>query len=147
MLQKNALSFLCGCLFAAGLMLSGMSNPALVLAFFDVFGQWNGQLLAVMAGAIGVAILPFQWALKHQSTTLDGAPIAWPSADQIDVRLVAGAWLFGLGWGMSGICPAPALSLLAMGQPQSWYFMAAMLLSMWLYDGWSAAKGSRHSTV
>lgn len=123
---------LAGLLFGFGLLLSGMTNPAKVLAFLDLAGAWDPSLALVMAGAIGAALLPMTWA-RRRSRTLLGSPIQMPGKREIDRRLVLGSLLFGVGWGIAGLCPGPALALLAGGFWQAWLFVAAMLAGMWIY--------------
>ena len=114
--MKNVFSFLFGSLFAIGLMLSGMSNPAKVLGFLDVFGHWDASLAFVMMGAIIVAFIPFQYAIRHpQMKTLFQDNIQLPSNTQIDLKLILGSVIFGIGWGIAGICPAPSFTLLGLG--------------------------------
>lgn len=132
--MKNLIAFLLGGLFSLGLMISGMANPEKVLNFLDVFGNWDPSLALVMAGAIGVALIPFQWALRHpNTTTVYGEKIELPQQTQIDAKLIGGSALFGIGWGIAGICPAPSLTLIGLGYYQALYFIAAMLLGIWGY--------------
>ena len=132
--MKNLIAFLLGGLFSLGLMISGMANPEKVLNFLDVFGNWDPSLALVMAGAIGVALIPFQWALRHpNTTTVYGEKIELPQQTQIDAKLIGGSALFGIGWGIAGICPAPSLTLIGLGYYQAVYFIAAMLLGLWGY--------------
>ena len=107
--MKNFFAFLFGSLFSLGLMISGMSNPEKVLGFLDIFGQWDISLMFVMLGAIAVAFIPFQKAIKSPKTIFN-EQIQLPMNTQIDQRLIAGALIFGIGWGIAGICPAPALT-------------------------------------
>ena len=100
--MKNLFAFLFGGLFALGLMVSGMSNPAKVLGFLDVFGDWDISLMFVMIGAIAVAIIPFQKAFRHPKTLL-GETMLLPNNTQIDPKLMIGAVLLGIGWGIAGI--------------------------------------------
>lgn len=132
--MKNIWAFLLGGLFSLGLMISGMANPEKVLNFLDVFGDWDPSLALVMAGAIAVAFLPFQHAVRQSDPkTLDGEKIQLPQATQIDAKLIAGSSLFGIGWGLAGICPAPSLTLIGLGHHQAGYFILAMLLGIWIY--------------
>ncbi|KAA8734843.1 YeeE/YedE family protein [Acinetobacter qingfengensis] len=133
-MKKNLLAFLFGGCFALGLLLSGMSNPAIVLSFFDIFGHWNPQLMFVMGGAVLVAFFPFQWALKQQSYTIFAEKIILPNKTKVDSKLVIGAIIFGVGWGLSGICPAPGLTLMGLLQPTVLYFVIPMLVTIWCYD-------------
>ena len=130
--MKNIFAFLFGSLFSLGLMISGMSNPEKVLGFLDIFGQWDISLIFVMLGAIAVAFIPFQKAIKKPKT-LFNEQIQLPTNTQIDQRLIAGAFIFGIGWGIVGICPAPALTLVGLGHFEALYFIVAMLFGMFIY--------------
>ncbi|MBB2997745.1 MULTISPECIES: YeeE/YedE family protein [Paraburkholderia] len=122
----------CGLLFGLGLIVSGMANPAKVLAFLDLAGRWDPSLAFVMAGAILVAAPAFRFA-RTRTASLLGAPMQLPTATRIDLRLAIGALLFGAGWGLAGFCPGPALVSAASGQPRAWLFVAAMLAGMALF--------------
>ncbi|NUG23905.1 DUF6691 family protein [Acinetobacter lactucae] len=130
--MKNIFAFIFGALFSLGLMISGMSNPEKVLGFLDIFGQWDISLMFVMLGAIAVAFIPFQKAIKNPKT-LFNEQIQLPMTTQIDQRLIVGAFIFGIGWGVTGICPAPALTLIGLGHFEALYFIVAMLLGMFIY--------------
>lgn len=127
----NASAFVFGSLFALGLMVSGLSNPEKVIGFLDIFGQWDASLAFVMIGAIMVSILPTQRALRKPFTIFKDK-IDFPSAKQIDVKLISGAILFGIGWGIAGICPAPSLTLMGLGYWEGLYFVVAMLAGIWV---------------
>jgi uncharacterized membrane protein YedE/YeeE len=127
------ISFLAGLIFCIGLIISGMADPAKVLSCLDVAGLWNPSLIVVMAGAIGVGFFAFLWA-KSRKTTLLGGEMKLPSATKIDRRLIIGAVMFGIGWGIAGFCPGPALVGLGMGLPKALIFVAAMLAGMALYE-------------
>jgi uncharacterized membrane protein YedE/YeeE len=127
------ISFLAGLIFGIGLIISGMADPAKVLSFLDVAGLWNPSLIVVMAGAIGVGFFAFLWA-KSRKTTLLGGEMKLPSATKIDRRLIIGAVMFGIGWGIAGFCPGPALVGLGMGLPKALIFVAALLAGMALYE-------------
>jgi uncharacterized protein len=131
--MKNIFAFIFGSLFSLGLMISGMSNPEKVLGFLDIFGQWDISLMFVMLGAIAVAFIPFQKAIKNPKT-LFNEQIQLPTNTQIDQRLIAGAFIFGIGWGIAGICPAPALTLIGLGHFEALYFIVAMLFGMLIYQ-------------
>lgn len=126
-------ALLAGLIFGLGLLLAGMANPAKVLAFLDLAGDWDPSLALVMAAAIAVAIGPFSWA-KRQRVSLLGEPMQLPQKREIDRRLVLGSLLFGAGWGIAGICPGPALVLTLTGHWQAWLFGAAMLAGMGLFE-------------
>jgi len=125
-------AFACGLLFGIGLLLSGMANPAKVLGFLDLAGHWDPSLAFVMAGAIALAAPAFRLARTRQSS-LAGVPMRLPTSRRIDRRLVGGALLFGVGWGLAGFCPGPALVVAGSGAPRAWLFVAAMLAGMALF--------------
>jgi len=121
-----AASFLAGLIFGLGLIVAGMANPAKVLGFLDLAGAWDPSLALVMAGAIAVGVGAFS-LMRKRTHSLLGAPMRLPSADRIDRRLVLGSLLFGVGWGLAGICPGPALVLAGYGLPKGLVFIAAMI--------------------
>jgi uncharacterized membrane protein YedE/YeeE len=126
-------AFLAGLLFGGGLILSGMSNPAKVLAFLDVSGAWDPSLLFVMLGAILVAALAFRFA-RTRVRPLFGTHIRVPGAGRIDAPLVLGSITFGVGWGLVGYCPGPALTALAVGGRSTLLFVAAMVAGMAIFE-------------
>ncbi|WP_439887091.1 DUF6691 family protein [Pseudomonas sp. MBLB4123] len=126
-------ALLAGLLFGLGLLLSGMANPAKVLGFLDLAGAWDPSLLLVMAGAIGVAAAPMAWA-RGRSRSLLGAAMRLPAGREPDRRLIGGSLLFGIGWGVAGICPGPALVILPSGQGQAVLFVLAMLAGMLVFS-------------
>ncbi|MCF0265312.1 YeeE/YedE family protein [Acinetobacter guillouiae] len=130
--MKNIFAFIFGGLFSVGLMLSGMSNPAKVIGFLDIFGQWDPSLAFVMIGAIVVAFIPFQKAIRNPVTVFNDV-IELPKNTQLDTKLVAGAFIFGIGWGIAGICPAPAFTLIGLGHYQALYFIVAMLFGILIH--------------
>jgi hypothetical protein len=130
--MKNIFAFIFGGLFSVGLMLSGMSNPAKVIGFLDIFGQWDPSLAFVMIGAIVVAFIPFQKAIRHPLTVFNEV-IELPKNTQLDTKLIAGAFIFGIGWGIAGICPAPAFTLIGLGYYQALYFIVAMLFGVLIH--------------
>lgn len=125
-------AFSAGLLFGLGLILSGMSNPAKVLGFLDLAGRWDPSLALVMGGAVAVGAVAFALVRRRGRTVLGGS-IRWPEATRIDRRLVIGALLFGMGWGVAGFCPGPAIVGAAAGYAKAWIFMAAMLAGMAVY--------------
>ena len=126
-------SLFAGALFGVGLITSGMADPAKVLGFLDLEGAWNPSLAFVMVGAIAVGTLAFAIARKRTSSFL-GLPMQRPTERQIDRRLVIGSVLFGIGWGIVGLCPGPALVDLGMGQPKAVIFVIAMVGGMVLFE-------------
>jgi len=130
--MRRLTALLAGLLFGIGLLLAGMSNPAKVLGFLDLAGAWDPSLALVMAGAIAVALLPFSWAKRRQRSLLD-APMQLPQKRELDGRLIGGSLLFGIGWGIAGICPGPALTLLLGGYWQSLLFVLVLLGGMGVF--------------
>ena len=126
-------AFLAGLLFGGGLILSGMSNPAKVLAFLDIAGSWDPSLLFVMLGAILVAALAFRFA-RTRVRPLFGSHIHVPGAGRIDAPLVLGSITFGVGWGLVGYCPGPALTAMAVGGRSTFLFVAAMVAGMAIFE-------------
>lgn len=116
-----------GLLFGGGLLLSGMTNPATVLAFLDVAGDWNPALAFTMAGAVLVAAPAFHF-IRRSRRSLLGAEVRLPSRTLVDSPLLAGSAVFGIGWGLSGICPGPGLLLLATGTREALTFMAGVVV-------------------
>lgn len=125
-------AFIAGLLFGLGLLLSGMTDPARVLAFLDLAGPWDPSLALVMLAAVSVAALPFAWATR-QSRSLIGARMQLPVKRAIDARLIGGSLLFGVGWGIAGLCPGPAFALLLTWHWPVGVFFAAMLAGMLLF--------------
>lgn len=124
-----------GLLFGIGLIVAGMHDPAKVLGFLDLAGAWDPSLAFVMIGAIGVALLPFQW-LKRRGHDLAGQPVAFPSGQRLaDPALLAGSVLFGIGWGLAGICPGPAIVDIAQGWGPALRFGIGLLAGFVLYAG------------
>jgi hypothetical protein len=122
-------SLLAGVIFGAGLTVSDMVNPARVLNFLDVAGHWDPTLMFVMAGGLAVTTLGYRWILRRSSPIADDR-FHLPTRQQIDLPLVGGAALFGVGWGLAGICPGPAFADLVTLQPKVLLFVAAMLVGM-----------------
>ncbi|MFA6053617.1 MAG: YeeE/YedE family protein [Methylobacter sp.] len=131
MLNLNA--FVVGLLFGLGLIISGMTDPSKVIGFLDLAGAWDPSLAFVMGGAILIGTTAFTVAKKRQRSLL-GAPMRLSSATGLDSRLLLGSLVFGIGWGMSGFCPGPAVVSAAAGQPKAWIFVASMLAGMALYS-------------
>ncbi len=126
-------AFIAGLLFGLGLIVSHMVNPAKVLKFLDVMGNWDPSLILVMIGAIFVSFFAFKKAGNMQKTMI-GEPMALPTQTTLDAKLIAGALIFGVGWGLAGYCPGPALVSLIFGYTQSFVFVTAMLLGMLIYE-------------
>jgi uncharacterized protein len=128
-------ALICGFIFGWGLLISGMMQPAKVLAFLDIFGNWDPSLAVVMAAALAVSAAGFALA-KRRERPLLAAQSLWPTRSDIDRPLVIGAVLFGVGWGLSGLCPGPALENLATLSPRLVVFVVAMAAGMVLHDAW-----------
>jgi hypothetical protein len=122
-----------GLLFGSGLVVSGMTQPSKVLGFLDVFGRWDPTLAFVMAGALAVAAPGFA-LLKRRDATLFDEPLRWPRAAAIDRSLLGGAALFGIGWGLVGLCPGPALVDLESLSPKIFGFVLAMAIGARAFD-------------
>lgn len=133
-------AFACGLLFGLGLLLAGMANPAKVLAFLDLAGAWDPSLALVMVGAIAVAALPLHLAGRRSRALLGGA-MQLPRRRELDARLVGGSLLFGLGWGIAGICPGPAVAILLSGHWQAPLFVAALLAGMLIFAALERRRG------
>ena len=131
-MRASLASFLVGLMFGVGLTVSEMINPEKVIGFLDFTGDWDPTLAFVMAAALAVATLGFALARRRREPYLGGAFQISPRRD-LDTRLIGGAIVFGLGWGMAGFCPGPAIAALATGQLPVLAFVAAMLAGMWLH--------------
>ena len=132
-------AFLAGLLFGIGLIISGMSNPEKVTHFLDLAGNWDPSLGLVMAGAIIIGLPGFSLAKKLTRSLLN-QPMQLPTSTTIDRRLVIGSLLFGVGWGLAGICPGPALVLAMSFTPKAVLFMASMLAGMAIFKFWLGDK-------
>lgn len=141
MTVQRAFEFLAGLLFGLGLMLAGMTDPSKVLAFLDLAGAWDPSLALVMGGGIAVGLGAFTLA-KGRSKTLLGSAIFLPQATVIDRRLLGGSALFGVGWGLAGFCPGPALVSLGLGDAKVWVFVAAMVAGMLVFE-WLESRADR----
>ena len=135
-------SFICGLIFGAGLLLSGMTQTEKVLGFLDIFGAWDATLAFVMAGAVAVSSVGFALA-KRRGTPILAAQNLWPTRRDIDTPLVVGAGLFGVGWGLVGLCPGPALVNLAGLSLPVIVFVAAMAVGMLGFEAWDKRKLSK----
>ena len=128
-----------GLIFGLGLLVSGMANPHKVLGFLDLAGPWDPSLALVMGGAVAVGLVGFAWARKRQRSLL-GEPMQLPTRKDIDAPLVIGSALFGIGWGLAGYCPGPALVGITAGMTSAIIFSAAMLAGMVLFGLWQGRK-------
>ena len=126
-------ALLAGLLFGIGLMVSGMANPAKVLGFLDLAGRWDPSLAFVMLGAIAIGSLAFFIAKRRKRSFL-GLPVLLPASATVTPRLVLGSAAFGIGWGLAGFCPGPALVAFGAGYPKAWGFVAAMVAGMVVFE-------------
>lgn len=128
-MRKNISALVAGVIFGLGLIISGMTNPAKVIGFLDLFGNWDPSLMFVMVGAIGVSFFAFRKATRLPASLLK-EEIKLPTARQIDMPLVLGSVIFGVGWGLVGLCPGPAVASLAVGGFDIVLFVIAMFIGM-----------------
>ncbi len=138
---KFLVSFAVAFLFSCGLLASGMTDPQRVLGFLDIAGAWNPALAWVMGGAVVSAWPFFRWAHRRRQSLLGNA-LQWPETRRIDRRLLIGAAVFGLGWGMTGLCPAPALTLIVSGAPYILIFILSMAVGMRLVRAWELRRSA-----
>ena len=133
-MQKHLVSaLLVGLIFGIGLILGGMTNPAKVIGFLDLFGNWDPSLALVMGGAVAVGLITFKIA-GGRPTSLIGEPMRIPTNNDIDRRLLIGSLVFGAGWGLAGFCPGPALVAFGSGSLKATVFVAAMVAGMGLFE-------------
>ena len=126
-------ALLAGLMLGLGLILSGMANPAKVVGFLDVTGLWDPSLALVMGGGLVVGALGYRW-LRARPVTLLGEPLNLPTNSVINLRLIGGSVLFGIGWGLTGICPGPGLVLLGAGLEAGIIYVLALLTGMLIYS-------------
>jgi uncharacterized protein len=143
-------ALVCGFIFGTGLVMSGMTDTAKVLGFLDLLamrqGGWDPTLLIVMASALVVSIPGF-WLARRQGRPVLATSMALPSRSDIDRRLIAGAVLFGVGWGIVGLCPGPAIANLATLSPPVLLFVATMLAGMIAHDVWRRRRAATGATL
>ena len=131
--MRNLLATLSGLIFGLGLIASGMTNPYKVRSFLDITGNWDPSLALVMGGAIAITSLAF-FAARRRTHAFSGDALEWPSKTGIDARLLVGGALFGVGWGLAGFCPGPAIVAMGAGIQDAWIFGAAMLVGFVAHD-------------
>lgn len=139
--MKHVVAFAAGLLFAVGLGLAGMTQPAKVIGFLDILGDWDPSLAFVMVGAIGVHFVLFRLILKRP-TPYFASSFQIPGARHLDRRLLFGAVIFGTGWAIGGYCPGPAIVSFGAGSGQAWLFMGAMISGMLLFH-WMEHTGEK----
>lgn len=125
-MQRIVLAGIIGLIFGTGIALSGMANPAKVLNFFDITGAWDPSLLLVMGAALAVTAIGYFFVLRRDRPVLE-AKFHLPTSRKIDLPLVAGSAIFGVGWGISGFCPGGAIPALGLGEASAWAFVGSML--------------------
>ncbi len=130
--MKQIFALLAGLIFGLGLIVSGMSDPAKVLNFLDVFGAWDPSLAFVMGGAILVTAPGFALITRRRSRPLFGERFHIPARQDLDPRLIGGSAIFGIGWGLGGFCPGPALAAFPIAATGTLIFVPFMLAGMWL---------------
>ncbi|WP_047044532.1 YeeE/YedE family protein [Vibrio mexicanus] len=135
-----------GLLFGAGMVVSGMADPHKVLAFLDITGQWDPSLMFVMGGALLIFAPFYHLVIKKRGHALNGDDINLPATNKVESTLVTGSMIFGLGWGIAGICPGPAVSSLSGGSSTIVIFLVSMLLGIALAKRY-LAKGEVAKTV
>ncbi|KAI3591276.1 hypothetical protein D9X30_3957 [Cupriavidus sp. U2] len=135
-------ALLAGLIFGIGLIVSGMANPAKVLGFLDLAGSWDPSLAFVMIGAIALTLLGV-FVARRRGRTFLGLPLQWPANTGVTARLVLGSACFGIGWGLAGFCPGPALVALGAGYPKAVGFVAAMLAGMGVFEVVERARARR----
>lgn len=130
--MRSVIALISGIMFGAGLAVSGMMDPARVRGFLDIFGTWDPTLAFVMGGA--VIVMAFAWIIQRRQTqTLTGEAFELPATSRIDGRLIGGAALFGIGWGLAGLCPGPGIALLAVRFEAALVFIVSLAAGMALY--------------
>jgi uncharacterized membrane protein YedE/YeeE len=133
-MNKHLISaFVTGLIFGIGLLISGMANPDKVLSFLDITGNWDPSLALVMGGAIAVGAVAFTF-IKGRTHSLLGEPLRLPTKRDLDSRLVLGSLGFGVGWGLAGFCPGPAVVALGAGELKAVIFVIAMLAGMGIFE-------------
>lgn len=139
-MARHISAAIAGLLFGFGLALSGMTHPAKVLGFLDVAGAWDPSLLLVLGGAVGVTVVAFRFILRRQAPVLE-ENFRLPALRAIDGPLVVGAVLFGIGWGISGYCPGPAIASFAAPNWETWVFIPAILLGAFMHRASMTSPG------
>lgn len=139
-MKQPLIALVCGLLFAIGLGISGMTQPGKVTAFLDFAGDWDPSLLFVMAGAIGVYAIGYRMALKRPKP-LFAETFQIPNSKKVDRPLVLGSALFGIGWGLAGFCPGPAITSLVSLRFEPVLFVASLFTGMVLYEWLQAKRG------
>jgi uncharacterized protein len=143
-LARNLVSLAAGLIFGFGLALSGMLDPARVRGFLDIFGAWDPSLAFVLGGAVAVSAIGYMISRKMKAPALDVA-FRLPAKTAVDAPLMIGAAVFGIGWGIAGLCPGPAIASLTFGVPAMIAFTIAMLVGVAVHDRLFAADQPRQA--
>ena len=130
MIMPFIVSLISGLIFGLGLIIGGMANPQKILNFLDIFGQWDPSLIFMMGAAVITTFLGFRYVLKNERPILAGK-FELPTRKIIDKSLIIGAALFGIGWGLGGFCPGPALTSISLGATGTYIFVLSMIAGMW----------------
>lgn len=131
--MKNLITFAIGLIFGTGLVVSGMYQPEKILGFLDIAGRWDPSLLFVMAGAVTVGVVGF-WMADRRALSWFGDPVSRAASNRIDRHLLTGAAIFGVGWGLAGVCPGPAIVNLGFASGPAAIFVVAMIAGMAAYE-------------
>ncbi|MCE2573431.1 YeeE/YedE family protein [Motilimonas eburnea] len=140
---NRVIALVAGMLFGMGMVISQMVDPAKVIGFLNITGNWDPSLALVMGGALMVFAPAYRFLIKPRNKAISGEALKVPTNKQIDAPLVFGAALFGIGWGAAGICPGPALTALVSGQKEIIFFIAAMALGQVVVLIWQRARLAR----
>lgn len=136
--KQSAGALAAGAVFGLGLSVSGMINPAKVIGFLDLFGHWDPSLIFVMLGGVVTTFLGYRY-VKRFPKPLNDEVFHIPASTLIDSRLISGAVLFGLGWGLSGLCPGPALAGLVLAQGKTLLFVLSMFAGFYIFQLWESS--------
>lgn len=131
-MKTRLIALLSGLVFGVGLIIAGMTNPAKIIGFLNIFGEWDPSLMLVMGGAIAFT-LPTFYLLKKRQKTFFQLPFLWSLTEAVDKRLLIGSALFGVGWGLAGFCPGPGIITLTTGQTEPLLFVVSMVVGMTVY--------------
>lgn len=131
-MKTRLIALLSGLVFGVGLIIAGMTNPAKIIGFLNIFGEWDPSLMLVMGGAIAFT-LPTFYLLKKRQKTFFQLPFLWSLTEAVDKRLLIGSALFGAGWGLAGFCPGPGIITLTTGQTEPLLFVVSMVVGMTVY--------------
>jgi uncharacterized membrane protein YedE/YeeE len=131
-MKKSIITLIAGCLFGIGLTTSGMTDPKAVIGFLSIFGEWDARLLFVMGGAVITTLISFHFILKRKAPIYENN-FSRPIKSSVDNPLIMGAILFGIGWGLSGYCPGPAIAGIVINPLESIIFIFSMLIGMFVF--------------